>query len=45
MKKCFELNKIVVCPICQNKVRVGDTISSTRYICQSCWEKTHKKGE
>ncbi len=41
----FDLNKTVICPICKNKVQLGDTIRGTKSTCKSCYEKTHKKGE
>lgn len=44
MKKCLDLNQIIVCPICKKKVRIGDTMVKN-HICVSCWEKTNKKGE
>ena len=40
MKRTFDLNKIVICPICKKQVRIGDTMSG-RYsgVCVWCYEK------
>lgn len=39
MKKIFDLNKIVTCPVCKEKCRQGEMMSGRKPMCKYCYKK------